>query len=216
MARCAGGVCDIPGNNMAMGSVGLQNIGGKKDRLGQLAQFPQFDPQQMGLLNQLGLLTQNQLKQAGGPLGQSPLNNNWQQYFNFAPIEAQARNQFQTQTIPSLAERFTAMGGEGGQRSSAFQAALGNAGSQLEQGLAALKAQYALPQAQLAQNQQQLGLSQRGQQLDLLRTLLGGALNQRFENAYIPRQPSAWGQFLGQAAGGIARGAAQALPLAFL
>src|SRR6266404_563743 len=29
----------------------------------------------------------------------------------FNPIESRAREQFQTQTIPSLAERFTAMGG---------------------------------------------------------------------------------------------------------
>jgi hypothetical protein len=58
----------------------------------------------------------------------------------FAPIEQQARQQFQTQTVPSLAERFTAMGG--GQNSSAFQGALGAHSAQLETGLAALKSQF--------------------------------------------------------------------------
>lgn len=59
----------------------------------------------------------------------------------FQPIEDRARQQFQTNTIPSLAERFTAMGG-GAQRSSAFQGALGNAGSDLESQIAALRGQY--------------------------------------------------------------------------
>lgn len=64
----------------------------------------------------------------------------------FAPIEEQARNQFQQQTIPSLAERFTSMGNS--QRSSAFQGALGQAGAGLETGLAALKSQYGMNQIQ--------------------------------------------------------------------
>lgn len=66
------------------------------------------------------------------------------QNFQFGPIEQQARTNFQTQTIPSLAERFTSMGG--GQRSSAFQAALGRAGVGLEENLAALKSQYGAQQ----------------------------------------------------------------------
>lgn len=58
----------------------------------------------------------------------------------FKPFEEQARTQFQQNTIPTLAERFTALGG--GQRSSAFQGALGNAASGLEQSLAGLRSQY--------------------------------------------------------------------------
>ncbi len=62
----------------------------------------------------------------------------------FEPFAQQARQNFNTQTIPGLAERFTAMGG--GQRSSAFQGALGNAGANLEGQLAGLKSQYGLQQ----------------------------------------------------------------------
>ena len=50
----------------------------------------------------------------------------------FEPMAERARSQFQTQTIPSLAERFTSMG-EGAQRSSGFQRALGGAGVDLEE-----------------------------------------------------------------------------------
>jgi hypothetical protein len=59
----------------------------------------------------------------------------------FDPIEDRYRRMFQEQTIPSIAERFTAMG-QGAQRGSSFPAALGRAGSDLESQLAALRAQY--------------------------------------------------------------------------
>lgn len=65
---------------------------------------------------------------------------------NFAPIEQQAQRQFQTETVPSLAERFSSLGA---QNSSAFQGALGNAGANLQSQLASLRAQYG--QNQLAQ-----------------------------------------------------------------
>ena len=58
-----------------------------------------------------------------------------------------AINQFNTQTVPGLSERFTAMGG--GQRSSAFQGAIGSAGAGLQQQLAAMGHQQALPLLQL-------------------------------------------------------------------
>jgi hypothetical protein len=61
---------------------------------------------------------------------------------DYGPIAEQARRQFATRTIPSIAERFTAMGG--GQRSSAFQGALGSAASDLESQLAAGQSQYNL------------------------------------------------------------------------
>ena len=61
-------------------------------------------PQQQGWQSALG----NQASQAL----QNP-------YEGFEPIAQQARNQFNTSTVPSLAERFTSMG-TGGQRSSAF------------------------------------------------------------------------------------------------
>src|SRR6266404_5198534 len=59
---------------------------------------------------------------------------------NFTPIANQQLEQFYTQTVPSLAERFTSMGG--GQRSSAFQGALANAGRFLHNDLAAQNQQF--------------------------------------------------------------------------
>lgn len=194
MARCAGGVCALPGGqNMATNPIQLQKAG---KGLGTYANFPLYNPQQTNVMSQLLGMAQGQLRQQGGPTGGGPGGpNNWQQYFDFAPIEQQARTQFNTQTVPSLAERFTSMGGEGGQRSSAFQGALGRAGAGLEEGLAALKAQYALPQAQLAQNQQ-------GMQLNQLQTLLGGGLNRQFEGSYFRRQPQGfWENFLNKWSG---------------
>ncbi len=117
---------------------------------------------------------------------------------SFDPIEAHARRQFNTQTVPGLAERFTALGG--GQRSSAFGGQLGRMGGELESQLAAQRAQYGLQAGQL-QNQQQesrrgllgqllgYGLEQGNQQLqgqqqgqNLLQNLLGYGVSQRGQN----------------------------------
>ena len=107
--------------------------------------------------------------------------------FDFAPIAQQARNQFETQTIPSLAERFTALGG--GQNSSAFQGALGRAGSDLESQLASLGSQF--------------GMQQQQSDRDYLLQLLRFALIPQFESQYLP----ATGGLLGGAAQGIGQGA---------
>lgn len=97
----------------------------------------------------------------------------------FEPIAQQARSQFQSQTVPTLAERFTSMG-QGAQRSSAFQGALGEAGVGLEEGLAGQQAQFGL---------------QRGGQLQ---QLLGMGLTPQFDTyRQAPRQG-----FLGSAASG--------------
>lgn len=74
----------------------------------------------------------------------------------FQPIADQATRQFNTQTIPALAERFTAANGA---RSSAFQGALGAAGSDLQSRLAAMSSQYGLQNRQSLLQQGQLGLS---------------------------------------------------------
>jgi hypothetical protein len=129
---------------------------------GQFKQAPRFTPQQSGVLNQnvlpaiAPLLQQLQQRQGQG----------------FEPIAQKARSQFNTQTIPSLAERFTSLGG---QRSSAFQGALGSAGAGLDESLAALGSQY--------ENQQQ------GQQQQLLMALLGLGLQPQFENTFQPGTP---------------------------
>jgi len=86
------------------------------------------------------------------------------QNMDFGGIENRARQQFQTQTIPSLAERFTSMGGQGGQRSSAFESSIGNAGANLESQLASLRSQFGMQQ-------------------------LGMGLQPQFEPGWMPRQP---------------------------
>lgn len=129
---------------------------------GQTQQVPRYTPQQSNVLNQnilpsiAPMLQQLQQKRGQG----------------FEPYAQQARTQFNTQTIPSLAERFTALGG---QRSSAFQGALGAAGAGLNENLAALGSQY--------------DSNQQGQEQQLLMALLGLGLQPQFENAYQPGTP---------------------------
>ncbi len=85
-------------------------------------QMPKYSPEIQGNINDL-------LQQGFQGL-QNP-------YKGFENISNEARNTFDTQTLPSIAERFTGMGG--GQRSSAFQSAAGGAGADLERSLAAMK-----------------------------------------------------------------------------
>jgi hypothetical protein len=90
-------------------------------------------------------------------LAQGGLRGLTQTPFNFAPMANQQLENFYTNTVPSLAERFTAMGG--GQRSSAFQGALANAGRFLGNDLAAQQGQYNLQQQGNLLNLLNLGLT---------------------------------------------------------
>jgi len=116
---------------------------------GKMQQYSIMDPQQLAASN----LFLNQAQQGI----QDP-------YAGFAPIEQHARSQFQ-QSIPSIAERFTSMG-QGAQRSSGFQSALGRAGAGLEESLAAMRAQY--------------GMQNRGQMMQLGQM----GMQPRFQNYY--------------------------------
>lgn len=71
---------------------------------------------------------------------------------DFGGIENLETKRFNEQTIPSIMSRFMAHGQN--QNSSAMQAALGGAGSDLGARLAALRSQYGLQQAQLGQRPQ--------------------------------------------------------------
>ena len=107
----------------------------------------------------------------------------------FQPQADLARQQFQQNTIPTLAERFSGLG-SGSQRSSAFAGELGQAGAGLESQLAALGSQY--------------GLQQQG----LLQNLLGLGLTPQKEHFYKPGEEGALSRGLGIAAnfGGQALG----------
>lgn len=139
----------------------------------QIQQVPTRSPQQM--------MGQNQLLQ----MGLSGLQNLPQA--DFGPIAQQVRTQFQTQTVPGLAERFTSMGAGGG-RSSAFTGALGQAGAGLEEALAALQSQF--------------GLQQRGQEQNFLQSLLGFGLQPQFENIAQQKGPG-FGTALGGGLGAL-------------
>jgi len=147
---------------------------------GEFKQISKFNPaQEQGFNTSL----QQALSGLQQPLGQG-----------YAPIAQQARSQFNQQTIPTLAERFSSMGGQGGQRSSAFPQMLGQAGAGLEEGLAAGQAQFGL------QHQQ------------LLQQLLGIGLTPQFETMYTPRQPSFIGNLLSSLAPGLGMGAGMSMP----
>ena len=112
-------------------------------------QFQQYAPQQQAMMNQL-------LQQGS-------------QNSNFGDIRNQEINRFNQQTIPSLAARFTGMGGQGGQRSSGFQQALGMSGANLGTDLAGMQSQYGM---------QQLGMGLRPQFENVMRPRQAGGLEQ--------------------------------------
>jgi hypothetical protein len=106
-----------------------------------------------------GLFENNQNKKFGEGLNQNSLYTPEQQNIlsmllqqgsqnaDFGNIENLYKNQFQSQILPSIVERFTAMGA-GGPSSSAFAGAVGQAGSGLASQLAALRSQYGMQQLQ--------------------------------------------------------------------
>lgn len=148
----------------------------------KMQQFSTVNPQQQGALSQL-------LSQAMGGLQGNK--------FDFAPIEAQARQGFQQKTIPGIAEMFSGMGSGGGQRSSAFAHSLGQAGSDLETNLAGMKANY--------------GMQQQDQLMNMLRT----ALMPQTENIFRPAQQGFFGNMLGGIGQGAGTSISKLLPLLF-
>lgn len=200
-------------------------------------QVPLYTPQQqqaiqqflgagLGGLGQLGQLGQQQFRvpsSAIGNLFQQTLAGTQGPNLSFEPIAAAARRQFQTSTVPSIAERFASLGSGGSQRSSAFANQLGSASADLESQLAALGAQYGLQSAGL-QNRQQLlrqqllsqllgsQAQQFGQQGQLFQNLAQLGLQSPFQNQYHPRIPG----LLENLASSAASGLGSALPLLFL
>jgi len=91
-------------------------------------------------------------------LGQQGLQNPSQ---GFAPIAQHARSQFDQQTVPSISERFTSLGGQRGSNalsSPAFASQMGQAGAGLEEALASMEAQYGLQNQSNFMNMMQMGM----------------------------------------------------------
>jgi hypothetical protein len=167
----------------------LQSIGtGAKNLLvgspGHTELSPKLNPQQQ------------QLQSLAGTQASSLLQNLGQNKFNFAPIAQQARTNFQTKTIPSIANRFAGLGAQG---SGAYQHALGSAGAGLEEGLAALQAKY--------------DFAQGGQDQQLLLALLSQALQPQQDNIYYPAQGGLAQQLLPFLTGGASTGISSLLKL---
>jgi hypothetical protein len=127
-------------------------FGRKKARTEQI---PLYSPKQTATMNQAIEMAMQGLK--------SPT-------AGFDAIAQDEMRRFRSDIIPSIAESFTAMG-EGAQRSSAFQDALGRASADLGSSLAAQKAKYGLMREGLPQQ------------------LLGMGLTQQTNPIYFPSQP---------------------------
>jgi len=138
-------------------------------RGGRTEQVPTVTPQQKGVLDQiLGGL-------GGQGFGGGALGSGLQNIFNLLSgdqgaldaFQAPAIRQFEEQTVPGIAERFSGLGA-GAQRSSAFGQQLGAAGAGLAENLSAQRA----------------GLQ--SDALSQLRGLLGMGLGPQFQNQQIP------------------------------
>ena len=115
-----------------------------------------------------------------------------QNQFDFAPIAAEARKNYQTQTIPSIMQRFASNDMLG---SSGLNSALSGSAKDLEMGLASLRSQYNLQRQPLLQDLLRMGLAPQGE--NILRPEEPGALQNLYSGAM-----NAAGQIGGQAAGG--------------
>lgn len=140
-------------------------------------QLPLYSQQQQQFQNQALQGAGNQLpdilKYLQGIVSQSPEATQ--------AFEAPALRAFQEQTLPSIAERFSSMGG---QRSNAFGQQLGQAGASLQENLAAQR-------ANLSNNA-----------IQQLMQILGVGMTQQNENILRPAAPG----FLETAGKGIASG----------
>jgi hypothetical protein len=160
----------------------MESLFGKKESFDQL---PTMDPQQTQLFQQLisGLSGGNA---GGGAMGSGM---NFLQGIlggDTSKFEAPLMRQFNEQTVPGIAERFSGMGA-GSQGSGAFGQQLGAAGAGLSENLGALRGG--------------LQMQALGPLMQMLQQAMG---NRSFENIHRPSTPGFMGQMgqgMGQAAG---------------
>lgn len=191
----------------------LETLFGSGPKTTRLSRYTAPQQQSLETLLQQSLSGINKLQNKQSPVGPLSSYVTPPNYEGFAPIADLARTQFQSQTIPSIANAFTSLGGSGTKLgSSGFSKSLGSAASGLEQQLAALRSQYGLQQQQLGQEQQriglghqELGLRDQNQQQALLLALLEAALTPQYD---IERTPATRGLF-----GQLGSTALQAAPM---
>jgi len=167
---CKGGKCGLKRSSSGGGGGAPAGIQGK---YGSTTNVPTMTKEQSALiaaLSQLGLQGAQDIypRMMGDPMT------------GFAPIQEQAQQSFEYQTVPTIAERFTSMSNP---RSSGFAQQVGAAGRNLNVDLAALGSEY--------------GMQQRNNQLNYLNMLFGQGLQRQFEPIYHQRPPSAWGSIGG-------------------
>jgi len=133
-------------------------------------------PQRVQQMSRLGPEQQQALSQVLGQLGPAL------DGADFEGIANQARRGFQEQTVPTIMERLTALGGG---RSSAVAQQLGAAGAGLESQLAGQRGQF----------------QQRN-----LQTLLGAGLQPQMENVIQPEQMGLLQALLVALGGGVGQG----------
>lgn len=141
-----------------------ETYGGRSFSLGggKVTQVPLFQPWQQSFQKEALPMFQQQLQKMLG--GQLPTE-------GFEPIAQQARSQFE-QSIPTLAERFS---GLGMLQSPALASVIGKGQQELEENLAAQKAQF--------------GLQQQGNIAGLLPQLLQSGLAPQYESQFIMPRP---------------------------
>lgn len=129
---------------------------------------------------------------------------------DFGGIENRYRDLFHSQTVPSIAERFTSMGGNDRLGSSAFTNAVGMAGADLNSQLAALRGQFDLQKygaiGGLGYNLSNLALQKYGQQAGVASNLGQIGLQPMYNQVMFPGTQG----LLGAAAGGLGQAAGMA------
>ena len=162
----------LPPDQQKLATIYAQQLMKNPDEF--FSKFPSLDTQ--GIESVI-----NQDMPTAQELGFQPHQDFYSQLFQdteFGPIENLARQKFQQETIPTIAERFA---GAGGLNSSALKGELGKAATHLESQLAALRSEHGL---QRAGTMGDIGLRQQGlrdAQTEAVNRLGQGLRGQQFE-----------------------------------
>lgn len=142
-----------------------------------LMQYSPYEANQRQMMNQIGQMGLQGLLSGQMPGGMS-----------FEPIKQSYEQNYRQNVIPSMAERFASLGGEGAAGSSGFKASMIGAENQLQTQLAGMQSQY----------QQQM--------LPYLMQMLGVGLNPQNEQQFLPGQAGVLENFGGQFMQGLGSG----------